>query len=164
MTRGPAKTNAARLLDDLGLPYAMMAADIPDDDLSAETAAKLLGLPEEMVYKTLLLRGDKTGLLEAMVPASGDVDLKALAALSGNKRVSMAPLKELLPLTGYQRGGCSPLGGKHDYPVFVSENVLLLDEVLFNAGKRGLFLIMKPDDLIKAAKAAAGPIELAKGP
>ena len=117
-----------------------------------------------MVFKTLLLKGDRTGYLEAMVPATGDVDLKALAALSQNKRVAMAPLKELLPATGYQRGGCSPLGSKKEYPLYISENVLLLDKVLFNAGRRGLFILMSPGDLIAIAKAETGPIELLRSP
>ena len=158
------KTNAARLLETMGIPFELIESDLDDGFHSAKEIAAALSLPEEMVYKTLLLRGDKTGLLEAMAPASSEIDLKALALLSSNKSVAMAPVNELFSLTGYKRGGCSPLGGKRDYPVFISENVLLLDKVLFNAGKRGLFLLTTPEDLIRAAKAATGPVEAPGGP
>jgi Cys-tRNA(Pro)/Cys-tRNA(Cys) deacylase len=157
------KTNAVRLLESLGAPFKLIETDLGDDFHSAKEISEYLSLPEEMVYKTLLLRGDKTGLLEAMVPASKDLDLKALALLSQNKKTVLTPLKDLFPLTGYLRGGCSPLGGKHDYPLFLSENALLLDNILFNAGKRGLFLLMTPEDLIKITGAVTGPLELAGG-
>jgi Cys-tRNA(Pro)/Cys-tRNA(Cys) deacylase len=152
------KTNAVRLLESLEISFELKEAKVDENDLSAEYMAKVLGLPCEMVYKTLLLRGDKTGLLEAMVPAATEIDLKALATLSLNKKVAMTPLKELFPLTGYIRGGCSPLGGKHKYPVYIAEDITLLEKVLFNAGKRGLFILLSPDDLVKVTEATLGPI------
>ena len=164
MTRGPAKTNAARLLDDLGLAYTMMAADIPDDDLSAETAAKLLGLPEAMVYKTLVVKGDRSGLLEACLPAGRELDLKALAAVSGNRSVALVPTKDLFTLTGYKRGGCSPLAGKKRLPVYLDERALTLDRLAVNAGARGVMLLLAPGDLAKAAQAVTAPISRPTGP
>ncbi|MDR2459763.1 MAG: aminoacyl-tRNA deacylase [Deltaproteobacteria bacterium] len=151
------KTNAIRFLETLSLPFELKET-LVEGSMTAEDMARALNLPPEMVYKTLLLRGDKTGLLEAMVPAGTEIDLKALAALSGNKKVAMTPLKELFPLTGYVRGGCSPLAGKHKYPVFILDELILLEKVLFNAGKRGLFILMDPQDLIKATGAVLGPI------
>lgn len=149
----PAKTNAARLLDELGLAYSMMAAEIPDDDLSAETAAKLLGLPPETVYKTLVLKGDRTGLLEACLPAGSELDLKALAAASGNRSVELVPAKDLMALTGYRRGGCSPLAGKRKLPVYLDERSRLLETLAVNAGARGVMLLLSPGDLAAATEA-----------
>jgi Cys-tRNA(Pro)/Cys-tRNA(Cys) deacylase len=154
----PPKTNAARLLDDLGLPYETLAADIPDDDLSAETAARLLGLPEERVYKTLVLKGDKASLLEACLPAGSELDLKALAAASGHKSVVLVPVKDLPALTGYRRGACSPLAGKKRLPVYIDERALALDRLAVNAGARGVMLLLAPADLIKAAGAVPAAI------
>ena len=158
MTRPIPKTNAARLLDELSLPYSMLAADIPDDDLSAETAAKLLGLPNETVYKTLVLKGDKTGFLEACLPAGFELDLKALAAASGNRAVSLIAVKDLQGLTGYKRGGCSPLAGKKKLPVYLDERALSLESLAINAGARGVMLLLAPADLIKATGASIASI------
>ena len=152
------KTNAARHLDRLGISYEMKEFEVDEDDLSAETAAAKLGLPLEKVYKTLVARGDKTGVLEACLPAGRELDLKALAAASGNKNVALAPLKELVALTGYQRGGCSPLGGKKDYPVFILDEITAHDRIIVNAGSRGLMFFMTPADLIAATGAVLAPI------
>lgn len=102
------KTNAARILDDLGITYELVRFDADESDLSAETAAVAVGLPYERVYKTLVARGNNTGVMEACIPAGMELDFKALAAVSGNKNVALVPLKEVQPLTGYIRGGCSP--------------------------------------------------------
>jgi Cys-tRNA(Pro)/Cys-tRNA(Cys) deacylase len=161
-----AKTNAVRLLEGLGLPFGILEAPVDESDLSAEKAARDLGLPEETVYKTLVARGDRTGFLKAMLPAGRRLDLKALSEASGNRSVSMLPVKDLLAVTGYVRGGCSPLGGKLRCPVFVLDEALLQDSVVFNAGRRGLFLMMKPGDLIQATGAvpcAISPAEDGKG-
>jgi Cys-tRNA(Pro)/Cys-tRNA(Cys) deacylase len=136
----------------------MVAADIPDDDLSAETAAALLGLPPETVYKTLVLRGDKTGPIEALLPAGFELDLKALAAASGNRSVTMVAVKDLQGLTGYRRGGCSPLAGKKRYPVYVDSRALSLERLAVNAGARGVMLLLAPEDLVKAAGAVPAAI------
>jgi Cys-tRNA(Pro)/Cys-tRNA(Cys) deacylase len=161
MPPGPSlskKTNAARILDSLGIDYRLLAIEVGPDDLSAETAARQLGLPQERVYKTLLLRGDRHGLLEALIPAGREIDLKALALASGNKKTEMCPLRELLPLTGYQRGGCSPIGGRRDYPVYILDEITRETSVAVNAGARGLMFLLSPGDLIRVTKAALAPI------
>lgn len=147
------KTNAARKLDELGLGYELRQLEVDEDDLSAESAAHSLGLPPELVYKTLVARGDRTGIIEACLPAGRELDLKALAAASGNKSAALVAVKELLGLTGYQRGGCSPLGGKKDYPVYIHEDIMNHGRIIINAGKRGLMFFMAPGDLVKATGA-----------
>jgi Cys-tRNA(Pro)/Cys-tRNA(Cys) deacylase len=153
-----AKTNAARFLDGLGTPYELLTCQIDPADLSAETAAVALGLPPEMVYKTLLLRGSDSTLLEACLPADRELDLKALAKAAGLRSAALAPLKELFPLTGYRRGGCSPFGGKRRFPLFVHEDVVLLDKMAVNAGAVGLMFLMKPDDFLRAGEGVLAPI------
>jgi Cys-tRNA(Pro)/Cys-tRNA(Cys) deacylase len=156
--KAPPKTNAARRLDDLGVAYSLVAFEVDEDDLSAETAAKSLGLPEEMVYKTILLKGLPSGLMEACLPAGRELDLKALAKASGQRSVALVPLKDLFPLTGYRRGGCSPLGGRRRFPVYVHQEVTKLEKVAVNAGARGSMLLLDPHDLIKAAQATPADI------
>jgi Cys-tRNA(Pro)/Cys-tRNA(Cys) deacylase len=152
------KTNAARILDDLGVAYELMSYEADEDDLSADRAALDIGMPSERVYKTLVLRGDRTGILEACIPAGMELDLKALASVSGNKSVEMVHVKELPGLTGYIRGGCSPIGGKKRYPVYVYERILEHESIAVNAGQRGLLFKMSPGDLIAAARAETGNI------
>lgn len=148
------KTNAARALDELGIEYELMRYDIDLDDLSAERAAEAIGMERERVYKTLVARGDKSGPIEACLPAGSELDLKALAAVSGNKSAELVHVKELSGLTGYVRGGCSPLGGKRKYPVFIHEEIILYEKISINAGERGLLFIMAPDDLVRATGAS----------
>ncbi|MDR1137794.1 MAG: Cys-tRNA(Pro) deacylase [Synergistaceae bacterium] len=152
------KTNAARRLDELGIAYEIIRFEATESDLSAERAADDIGMPREVVYKTLVLRGDKTGVLEACVPAGSELDLKQLAVLSGNKNVAMVSLKELTALTGYIRGGCSPIGGRKRYPVYVSEAVMSHERIAINAGARGVLFLMSPRDLVNVTGAAAGKI------
>lgn len=154
MSRGIAKTNAARLLDTLGIAYELRQVAMDSDDLSAVTVARKLGVPEEQVFKTLVARGDRNGVLMACIPAAAALDLKALAAVSGNKHVAMTPLKEVQPLTGYVRGGCSPLAAKKAYPVFLDESAILQERIYVSAGQRGVQLLLAPDDLVRAAHAA----------
>lgn len=154
----PKKTNAARLLDDLGISYELREAQVDESDLSATTMARLLGVSPDEVYKTLVARGDKHGVLMACIPAEAELDLKKLAAASGNKNVSMVPLKEVFPLTGYIRGGCSPLGAKKAYPVYVDESAILYDRIFVSAGHRGVQLHLAPDDLLRAAEAVYADI------
>ena len=156
-SKGVKKTNAARRLDELGVAYELIRFDFDERDLSAERAASDIGLPFELVYKTLVLRGDKTGVIEACVPAGLELDLKALAALSGNKSVTMVNIRELRDLTGYDRGGCSPIGRKN-YPVYIYEDALNHERIAINAGARGLLFLMSPRDLIRVTGAAAGGI------
>ena len=148
-----AKTNAARILDTLGISYELKTYEVDENDLSAVHVAESVGMPIEMVYKTLVCRGDKNGVLMAVIPGGGELDLKALAAASGNKRVEMVHLKEVFGLTGYIRGGCSPLGAKKDYPVYLDASAEAQDVIAISAGKRGEQIILKPADLVQAAKA-----------
>jgi Cys-tRNA(Pro)/Cys-tRNA(Cys) deacylase len=145
-----AKTNAARLLDDLNIPYTMGSVSVDLSDLSAVTMAAKLGVDPARVFKTLVARGDKTGVLMGCIPAAAELDLKALAQASGNKKVEMVHLKEVQPLTGYMRGGCSPLAGKKDYPVYIDETAILHETIYVSAGLRGVQLNLAPDDLLAA--------------
>ena len=140
----PKKTNAARLLDELGIGYELHEAPYDEADLSATAMARSLGVPVE--------EGDKTGVLEVCVPGAAELNLKELAAVSGNKHVEMVPLKEVQPLTGYIRGGCSPLAGKKHYPVFVDESAILHERIYVSAGHRGVQLRLAPDDLLRAVE------------
>lgn len=152
------KTNAARLLDRLKIDYETKEYPVDESDLSAEHVAESIGQPLDRVFKTLVARGDKTGIVVACVPGGAELDLKALATASGNKRVALVPLKEVLPLTGYMRGGCSPLGMKKNYPVYIDESAFQYDTIYFSAGLRGLQLHMKPGDLLKAANGVAAKL------
>jgi Cys-tRNA(Pro)/Cys-tRNA(Cys) deacylase len=153
-----AKTNAARILDTLGISYELKTYEVDESDLSAVHVAESVGMPIEMVYKTLVCRGDKNGVLMAVIPGGGELDLKALAAASGNKRVEMVHLKEVFGLTGYIRGGCSPLGAKKDYPVYLDASAEQQEVIAISAGKRGEQIILKPADLITAAKATIAAV------
>ena len=148
-----AKTNAAKILDTLGISYELKTYEVDENDLSAVHVAESVGMPIEMVYKTLVCRGDKNGVLMAVIPGGGELDLKALAAASGNKRVEMVHLKEVFGLTGYIRGGCSPLGAKKDYPVYLDASAEAQEVIAISAGKCGEQIILKPADLVQAAKA-----------
>lgn len=156
------KTNAARLLDTLGIRYELREYDVDPEDLSAETVARKVGLPPEQVFKTLVARGDRTGVLMAVVPGDAELDLKALAKLSGDRKVDTVPLKELQPLTGFIRGGVTAIGGKKEYPVFVDETVELFDVISVSAGVRGTQILMSPADYLKVVKGKTGPISRAK--
>ena len=147
-----AKTNAARLLERLEIPFTLHQADVDESDLSAVTMAHKLGVDPGCVFKTLVARGDKTGVIMACIPAAAELNLKALATASGNKHVEMVPLKEVQPLTGYIRGGCSPLAGKKHYPVFVDESAILHERIYVSAGHRGVQLRLAPDDLLRAVE------------
>ncbi len=153
-----AKTNAARILDTLGISYELKTYEVDESDLSAVHVAESVGMPIEMVYKTLVCCGDKNGVLMAVIPGGGELDLKALAAASGNKRVEMVHLKEVFGLTGYIRGGCSPLGAKKDYPVYLDASAEQQEVIAISAGKRGEQIILKPADLITAAKATVAAV------
>ena len=145
------KTNAARLLDDMGIQYVMHEAEVDLDDLSAVSMAAKLGEETARVLKTLVVRGDRTGVFKACIPADAELDLKAMARVSGNKQVAMVPLKEVFPLTGYVRGGCSPLAGKKKYPVYIDETAMLYETIYVSAGQRGVQLELAPDDLLRGS-------------
>lgn len=153
-----AKTNAARLLDQLGVAYELRHYDVDPDNLAAESVAAKIGLPAEQVFKTLVVRGDKTGILLAVVAGSMSLNLKALAQASGNRKVETVPLKEVQPLTGYIRGGVTALACKKPYPVFVDEWVELFEVISVSAGQRGLQLWLAPKDYIAAVQGTVAAI------
>jgi Cys-tRNA(Pro)/Cys-tRNA(Cys) deacylase len=152
------KTNAMRILDTLGIPYEIREYKVDPDDLSAERIAGDIGLPPEQVFKTLVARGDRHGILLAVVPANAEVDFKALARQSNNRTMELVPLKEVQPLTGYIRGGVTALAGKRDYPVYIDEQIQLFDVVAVSAGVRGKQMLLAPDDYLRATQATLGPI------
>jgi Cys-tRNA(Pro)/Cys-tRNA(Cys) deacylase len=152
------KTNAMRLLERAGIAYEVRTYNYDPEDLSGVKAAISLGLPVEQVYKTLVAHGDRAGYLVCCLAVHQSVDLKRLAQISGNKRVELIHVNELLPLTGYMRGGCSPLVMKKKWPTYIDEAVLSQVQVAVSAGQRGLQMLMKPQDLIRAVQATSGPI------
>ena len=147
------KTNAARLLDKLKIAYEIKEYPVDETDLSAANVAQKVGLPPGQVFKTLVARGDKTGVIMGIVSGEAEIDLKALASASGNKKVEMVHLNEVLPLTGYIRGGVSPLGAKKNYPVYLDRSALTQSIISISAGLRGMQIFLRPDDLVKATGA-----------
>jgi Cys-tRNA(Pro)/Cys-tRNA(Cys) deacylase len=152
------KTNAARLLDSLGIRYELREYEFDPQALDAETVAAKIGLPPEQVFKTLVVRGDRNGICLAVVPGDAELDEKALARLTGDRRVELVPLKEVQILTGYVRGGVTALAAKREYPVFVDETVALFDTIAVSAGARGTQILLAPADYLAAVKAVMGPI------
>lgn len=152
------KTNAARLLDKAGIEYELVPYEVDESNLAAEHVAEQLGQNIEQVFKTLVLRGDKNGLFVCVIPGNFEVDLKVAAKISGNKNCDLIPMKELLPNTGYIRGGCTPIGMKRPYPTFIHESALLYDYIYISAGVRGLQIKIYPQDLIEFIGAEIYPI------
>ncbi|MGA2457461.1 MAG: Cys-tRNA(Pro) deacylase [Terriglobales bacterium] len=144
------KTNAARLLDRLGIRYELREYDVDPDDLAAETVAAKIGLPPEQVFKTLVARGDRNGIVMAVIPGDQELNLKALAAAAGERKIQLVPVKELQAITGYIRGGVTALAAKRDFPVYVDETIELFDVVSISAGIRGLQILIKPADYLRA--------------
>ena len=144
------KTNAARLLDQLRIVYELIPYEVDENDLGATHIAAQLGQPIERLFKTLVLRGDRTGLFVCVIPGAEEVDLKKAAKVTGNKKVEMIHVKELLPLTGYIRGGCSPIGMKKALPTWFHQSVMNFDSVFCSAGQRGLQFRIAPADLVLA--------------
>ncbi|MCR3956910.1 MAG: Cys-tRNA(Pro) deacylase [Gudongella sp.] len=141
------KTNAARLCDNVGIEYDLIPYDTDDDSLDGKSVAKKLGLSGDEIFKTLVTKGKSGEVYVFVIPVSGELDLKKAALACGEKSIQMLPLKELLPVTGYVKGGCSPLGMKKDYPTFFDETIILLNRITFNAGKIGLQLQVSVVDL-----------------
>lgn len=152
------KTNAARLLDAAGIEYELVPYSYSEEDLSAESVAAELNEPIEQVFKTLVLRGDKTKEFVCVIPGDMEVDLKVAARISGNKNCEMLHVKDLLPTTGYIRGGCSPIGMKKPFPTFIHESALLYDYIYISAGKRGLQIKINPQALIDFVKMGIYPL------
>ena len=156
------KTNAVRLLDTLGVRYELREYEVDPVVLEAETVARKIGLPPEQVFKTLVARGDRNGVCLAVVPANMELDEKALARLTGDRKMELAPLKEVQPLTGYIRGGVTALACKREYPVFVDETAQLFDAISVSAGARGMQIVLKPGDYIAAVNGVVGAITRSK--
>ena len=152
------KTNAARLLDAAGIAYELVPYEVDEDNLAADHVAEQLGEDIEQVFKTLVLRGDKNGFFVCVMPGNFEVDLKVAARISGNKNCEMLHVKELLPTTGYIRGGCSPIGMKKPFPTFIHESALLYDYIYVSAGIRGLQMKIAPQDLIDFVGAGIYPL------
>jgi len=158
----PQKTNAARLLDQLGIHYELRQYEVDPEDLAAEAVAAKIGLPPEQVFKTLVARGDRNGILMAVIPGDQELDLKALAAAAGEKRIQLVAVKELQGLTGYIRGGVTALAAKRDFPVYVDETIELFDVVSISAGMRGLQILIAPADYLRATKGRVAALGQAK--
>src|SRR6185295_13525606 len=152
------KTNAVRLLEEMGIRHELRSYDVDPDDLTAETVAVKVGLPAEQVFKTLVARGDRHGVCFAVVPGNCRLDPKALAKLTGDRKVETVPLKEVQPLTGYVRGGVTVLGAKKAYPVYVDETIELFEVVSISAGMRGLQVLLAPADYLQVTGGRLGPI------
>ena len=152
------KTNAVRLLESAGIPFELIAYEVDENNLAADHVAAQLGEPIEQVFKTLVLRGDRGGLFVCVMPGDQEVDLKVAAKISGNKSAAMIHMKELLPETGYIRGGCSPIGMKKPLPTFIHESALLYDHIFVSAGIRGLQIKIDPNALISFIGADLYPL------
>jgi Cys-tRNA(Pro)/Cys-tRNA(Cys) deacylase len=156
------KTNAARLLDSLNIPYQLRPYEVDPDDLTAISVAKKIGLPPEQVFKTLLTSTAENDHLFAVVPGDAELDLKKLAAAAGTRRIELASLKEVEPLTGYIRGGVTVLAAKKPFPAYADETIELFDIISVSAGQRGLQLLIAPADYLRAT--AARLTDLTKPP
>jgi Cys-tRNA(Pro)/Cys-tRNA(Cys) deacylase len=146
------KTNAARLLEQMGIRYELRAYEVDPNDLAAETVAAKIGLPPEQVFKTLVARGERNGICMAVIPGNQELNLKALAASAGERKIQLVPVKELQALTGYIRGGVTALAAKREFPVYVDETIELFDVVSISAGLRGLQILIAPGDYLRATK------------
>ena len=160
------KTNAVRLLDRLGIGYELRAYEVDPGELAAETVAAKIGLPPEQVFKTLVARADRSkdrnGICMAVIPGDQELNLKALAAAAGERKIQLVPVKELQALTGYIRGGVTALAAKRDFSVFVDETIELFDVISISAGVRGLQILIAPADYLRATKATIAALGQAK--
>ena len=147
------KTNAMRLLDAAGIDYSMAGYDYDESDLSGAHAAHELGVSEDVVFKTLVTRGDGNAIFVFVIPVAESLDLKKAARASGNKSIEMIHVKEILDITGYIRGGCSPIGMKKAYPTFIDETAILSEKIYFSAGKRGVQIVLEPEVLAEVSNA-----------
>lgn len=147
------KTNAARLLDIHKITYDLIPYEVDEKDLSAIHVAETLGENINQVFKTLVLEGDKNGYFVCVIPGNEEINLKQIASLSGNKKCDLIPMKNLIALTGYIRGACSPIGMKKLFPTYIEESCLNFDSIYISAGQRGLQIQLNPQDLIKLLQA-----------
>jgi Cys-tRNA(Pro)/Cys-tRNA(Cys) deacylase len=156
------KTNAVRLLETLGIAYELREYEVDPEDLAAETVAAKIGMPAEQVFKTLIVRGDRHGPCFAVIPGNAELDLKALAAISENRKIEMIPLKDVQTLTGYIRGGVRVPGAKKAFPVYADETLEIWDRVSISAGVRGTQIVLRPDDYLRATGAVLADIARGK--
>jgi Cys-tRNA(Pro)/Cys-tRNA(Cys) deacylase len=155
------KTNGARFLESLKIPFELLEYEVDPEDLSATTVARKIGMPAEQVFKTLLTTGGAGSFVFAVIPGSAELDFKKLARAAGLRKAEMVALKDVQPLTGYIRGGVTVFGAKKPFPVFVDETAILFDKISVSAGTRGTQLILRPDDYLRAAAAIGEPVETA---
>jgi Cys-tRNA(Pro)/Cys-tRNA(Cys) deacylase len=162
----PQKTNAARLLDQMGIHYELREYEVDPNDLAAETVAAKIGLPPEQVFKTLVARPDRSkdrnGIVMAVVPGNEELNLKALAAAAGERKIQLVPVKELQALTGYVRGGVTALAAKRDFPVYIDETIELFDTISISGGVRGLQILITPADYLRATHGTIAALAEAK--
>ena len=156
------KTNAMRLLEQLGIRYKTREYEVDVNDLSAGPVAAKIGLPPEQVFKTLVVRGDRNGVAFAVIPADTVLDLKAMAHATGDRKIEPVPLSEVLPLTGYVRGGVTALAARKNYPVRVEEMAQIYDVISVSSGMRGTQLLLSPADYIRAVGGRYAPIATSK--
>ncbi len=156
------KTNAARLLDQMGIQYELREYEVDPEDLAAETVAAKIGLSAEQVFKTLVARGDRNGIVMAVIPGDQELDLKALAAAAGERKIQLVPVKELQAITGYIRGGVTALAAKRDFPVYVDDAIQLFDVISISAGARGLQILIAPADYLRATSGTIAALGQAK--
>lgn len=152
------KTNAVRILEEQHIPFELREYEVNPNDLSAESVAAKIGLPAAQVFKTLVVKGDRHGVCLAVIPGDAELDLKALARLSGDRKTELAPLKEVQPLTGYIRGGVTAIGGKKTYPVYLDDTATDLSVISVSAGARGTQVLLNPMDYLRVTNAKPGPI------
>jgi len=155
---GPAKTNAVRILDQMNIRYELRDYEVDPDDLGAETVAAKINLPAAQVFKTLVAQGDRHGVCMAVIPGNTELNLKALAAATGDRKIHLVPMKELLELTGYVRGGVTAIAAKKDFPVYGDETIELFEVVSVSAGTRGLQILLAPEDYLRVTRAKVAAI------
>ena len=156
------KTNAARFLHQMGIQYELREYEVHPEDLAAEAVATKIGLPPEQLFKTLVAEGDRQGICMAVIPSNTELDLKALAVTSGNRKIHLVPVKEIQKLTGYIRGGVTALAAKKVYPVYVDETIELFEVISISAGVRGTQILLAPTDFLRATRATVALLANAK--
>lgn len=152
------KTNVMRLLDAAKISYESKEYEVDEQDLSGSHAADMMGADHDTIFKTLVLKGEKTGYLVCCIPVDEELDLKKVAKAAHDKKVEMIPMKDLLPLTGYIRGGCSPIGMKKKFPLYIEETAVLFDKIAVSAGQRGVQILLSPDDLCAYTEGSFAPL------
>ena len=152
------KTNVMRLLDAANISYESKEYEVDEKDLSGSHAADMMGADHDTIFKTLVLKGEKTGYLVCCIPADEELDLKKVAKAAHDKKVELIPMKDLLPLTGYIRGGCSPIGMKKKFPLYIEETAILFDKIAVSAGQRGVQILLSPNDLCAYTEGSFAPL------